>query len=83
MNEEERSARLANMTHCKTMGEKAYDDMYEAHSFRDANDCYRDAKDFFYEAIRLAGELELAEERESLSKRLEHIKAVFRGQFVQ
>jgi hypothetical protein len=83
MNEEERSAMVANMVHCKTMGEKAYDDMYEAHSFGDANCCYRDAKDFFYEAIRLAGELGLAEEGESLSKRLEHIKGVFRSQFVQ
>ena len=82
MNEEERSAKLASLTHCKTMGEKAYDDMYEAHSFRDANDCYRDAKDFFYEAIRLAGELGLTDEGEALSKRLEHIKGVFRSQFV-
>jgi hypothetical protein len=83
MNEEERSAKLASLARCKALGEKAYDDMYEAHSFRDANDCYRDAKDFFYEAIRLAGELGLEEESDSLSKRLEHIKGVFRSQFVQ
>jgi hypothetical protein len=83
MNDEERSAKLARLASCKTMGEKAYDDMYEAHSFRDANDCYRDAKDFFYDAIGLAGDLGLAEEKESLSKRLEHIKGVFRSQFVQ
>ncbi len=83
MNEEEMGAMQASLAHCKRMGEEAYDGMYEAHSFRDANDCYRDAKDFFLEAISLAGKLGLAEEKESLTNRLEHIKAVFRGQFAQ
>ena len=81
MNEEERQAKLASLTHCKTMGEKAYDDMYDAHSFRDASDCYRDAKEFYYEAIGLAEDLGLTEEKDKLSERLAHIKAVFRGQF--
>ena len=81
--EEERSAKLASLAHCREMGEKAYDGMYEAHSFRDANDCYRDAKDFFYEAISLADELGLAEEQDTLRKRLEHIKSVFRSQFAE
>jgi hypothetical protein len=62
---------------------KAYDDMYEAHSFRDANDCYRDAKDYFYAAINHANDLGLAEDSEALLKRLEHVKSVFRSQFVQ
>ena len=84
MNEkEERTGKEASFAHCKTMGEKAYDAMYEAHSFRDANECYRDAKDFFYDAIRLANELGLPDEAEALSKRLQHIKAVFRSQFSQ
>ena len=84
MNEEdERSAKLANLAHCMEMGEKAYDGMYEAHSFRDANDCYRDAKEFFCDAIALAGELDLVDDLDSLRKRLEHIKSVFRSQFVQ
>jgi len=81
MNGEERHAKLASLTHCKTMGEQAYDEMYDAHSFRDAGDCYRDAKDFFYEAIALAGQLGLTEEAEALSKRLAHIKSVFHSQF--
>jgi hypothetical protein len=55
--------------------------MYDAHSFRDAGDCYRDAKDFFYDAISLAGQLGLTEEKEALNGRLAHIKAVFRSQF--
>jgi hypothetical protein len=81
--EDERSAKLANLAHYREMGEKAYDGMYEAHSFRDANDCYRDAKEFFYDAIGLADELGLTEDLDSLRKRLEHIKSVFRSQFAQ
>jgi hypothetical protein len=81
MNEEARNAKLASLTHCKTMGEQAFDEMYDAHSFRDAAECYRDAKDFFYEAISLAGQLGLTEEAETLTQRLAHIKTVFRSQF--
>jgi hypothetical protein len=61
------------------LGEKYYDQMYE--SGRGANSCYSNAKDAFYDAIALAKELGLNEEAEALSKRLEHIKAVFRSQF--
>jgi hypothetical protein len=81
MKEEERNAKLASLARCKTLGEQAYDEMYDAHSFRDAGDCYREAKDFFYEAIELAGQLGLTEEAEALSQRLAHIKAIFRSQF--
>jgi len=81
MNENERQTKLASLAHCKAMGEKAYDDMYDAHSFRDAGECYRDAKDFYYDAIELAGELGLSGEKEALSERLAHIKAVFHSQF--
>ncbi|HSK43418.1 MAG TPA: hypothetical protein VLA83_05965 [Candidatus Binatia bacterium] len=61
------------------LGEKYYDQMYE--SGRRANSCYSSAKDAFYDAIGLANELGLKEEAETLSKRLDHIKAVFRSQF--
>jgi hypothetical protein len=61
------------------LGEKYYDQMYE--SGRGANGCYSNAKDAFYDAIGLANELGMKEEAEALSKRLEHIKAVFRSQF--
>ena len=81
MDETERKEMLATFARCQAMGEKAYDEMYDAHSFRDAGDCYREAKDFFYEAISLAGQLGLTDEKESPIKRLEHIKAVFRSQF--
>ena len=81
--DEERQMKLANLTQCKTQGEKAYDDMYEAHSFGQARNCYSDSKEFFYEAIKLAEELDMTDEANSIRKRLEHIKAVFRSQFVQ
>lgn len=61
------------------LGEKYYDQMYE--SGRGANGCYSSAKDAFYDAIGLANELGMKEEADALSKRLEHIKAVFRSQF--
>jgi hypothetical protein len=83
MNEAERQSTLAALAHCKACAEKAYDDMYEVHTFRDANDCYRDAKDYFYAAIGHANDLEMKEEAESLHKRLAHVKSVFRSQFVQ
>ena len=78
-----RSGRLgwSNSEHLKAMGEKAYDDMYEAHSSSGATACYSDAKECFYDAIGLANRLGLKDEAEALSERLAHIKAVFRGQF--
>jgi hypothetical protein len=81
MNEEERQTKLANFAHSRQQGEQAYGDMYEAHSFSQANVCYSDAKEFFYEAIRLAEEFGLGQELDSLKKLLEHIKGVYRSQF--
>jgi hypothetical protein len=63
----------------KALGEKYYDQMYE--SRRGATGCYSNAKDAYYSAIELANELGMKEEAEGLSKRLDHIKAVFRSQF--
>ena len=83
MKEEERQAKLASLARSKQFGEKAYDDMYEAHSSSGARGCYSDAKEAFYDAIGLAEDLSLPEEADALRKRLEHIKAVFRSQFAQ
>jgi hypothetical protein len=41
----------------------------------------RTAGDAFYDAMSAANELGMEEEAETLSKRLDHIKAVFRSQF--
>jgi hypothetical protein len=68
--------RLRQLT---ALGEKYYDQMYE--SGQGARHCYSNAKDAFYDAIGLANELGMKEEAEALSKRLDHIKAVFRSQF--
>jgi hypothetical protein len=79
--ETERQQKLTQLGHLKAMGEKAYDDMYEAHSSSAANACYSDAKERFNDAIGLANKIGLTDEAEALTKRLEHIKAVFRSQF--
>ena len=65
--ETEREQHLAQLEHLKMLGEKAYDDMYETHSQRDAAICYSDAKDCFYDAIGLASRMGLKEEEEALS----------------
>ena len=81
MEETERQAKIKQIAQLRRRGEKAYDDMYEAHGFRDSDDRYWEAKDCFYDASRVAGELELKDEVDSLVNRLQHIKEVFRGQF--
>jgi hypothetical protein len=81
--DQERQAKLAELANCKAQGEKAYDEMYEAHSFGHAGACYSEVKESFYAAIKLAEELGMADEAVSIRKRLRHIKAVFRSQFVQ
>ena len=79
--DQERQDQLAQLEHLKKLGEKHYDDMYEAHSQHDASVCYSDAKDCYYDAIGLAERLGFKEEHDALSARLAHIKAVFRSQF--
>jgi hypothetical protein len=79
--DQERQGKLGQLAHLKQLGEKAYDDMYEAHNFRDADDFYREAKDCYYDAIGLARELGLNEEAEALHERLWHIKQVYWHQF--
>ena len=80
-NEADQKTELEQLAHLKAMGEKAYDDMYEAHSPTSATACYSDAKECFCDAIGLANRLGLKEESEALSTRLAHIKTVFRSQF--
>jgi hypothetical protein len=81
MTEQEREQKLASLAACRRIAEEAYDQLYEAHTSSGATACYSDAKEALYDAIRLARELELAEEIEAIEKRLAHIKAVFRSQF--
>ncbi len=78
---DEREEMLTQLEHLKMMGEKDYDEMYETHSPSGATACYSGAKENFYDAISLANRLGLTDEVVALTKRLEHIKAVFRSQF--
>jgi hypothetical protein len=77
----DRQELLGQLERLKAMGEKDYDDMYEAHSPGGATACYSGVKENLYDAIGLANRLGLMEEAEALTKRLAHIKAVFRSQF--
>jgi len=79
--ETERESQLKQLAHLKAMGEKAYDDMYDAYPPGNAGAYYSDAKECFYDAIGLARRLGLEEESKALEDRLAQIKAVFRGQF--
>jgi hypothetical protein len=60
--------------------ERAYDAMYEAR-FGTAGH-YSDAKDYLADAIALAREIGLHDDAERLERRLEHIKRVYRSQFL-
>jgi hypothetical protein len=75
----EHELRLNQLRASIAIGEKAYDQMYEARG--SLSGLYSDAKEAFSNAIHLANELGLSQESQKLSKRLEHIKAVFRSQF--
>jgi hypothetical protein len=78
--EAERRELLAQLERLKAMGEKDYDDLYEARSPSECTSFYSGAKENFYDAISLARRLGREDEAEALTKRLEHIKAVFRSQ---
>lgn len=75
----EREIKLNALRVCKALGEKAYDQMYEARG--SISGLYSDVKEAFYDAIRIANELGLKEESEALEKRLANIKGVVRSQF--
>jgi hypothetical protein len=76
---DERDLKVDSLRRLKALGEKYYDQMYE--SRHGVTGLYSNTKDVFNDAISLANELGMKEEAETLSKRLDHIKAVFRSQF--
>ncbi|MGA1984435.1 MAG: hypothetical protein ABSG84_18445 [Acidobacteriaceae bacterium] len=81
MQEEEIHNKLERMHQCIRSGEDAYDQLYEPRTHSSSAGHYSEAKDSFGEAIALARELGLDEQAQSLSQRLDHIKAVYRSQF--
>ncbi len=62
----------------KTQAEKFYELMYDSRNPRFE---YREAVEAFEDAVGLAHKLGKAAEGETLAKRLEHVKAVYRSQF--
>ena len=62
----------------EALAERYYDAMYDS---RYPTGEYANAKDAFRDAVALARELGDTETAERLSKRLAHVKAVFRSQF--
>ncbi|HUB52504.1 MAG TPA: hypothetical protein VL986_10170 [Terracidiphilus sp.] len=81
MDEIERAERLSAIQRLVEKAEKAYDEMYEVYSRHDIDRCYRDAKDYYTDAIGLAHRLDLNDEADKFQKRLWHIKEVFFSQF--
>ena len=76
---EEKAARIALIVHD---AEKAYDQMYEAHGFREAKWQYELAYDWLHEAAKLCRELGNEKGAEAHEARAEHIKTVYRHQFM-
>ncbi|MDE3150396.1 MAG: hypothetical protein KGL37_13085 [Acidobacteriota bacterium] len=77
----ERESKLTQIKQWRDLGESAFDEMYEVHSWRDASACFLDARENFRDAIKLAEELGLAADAEYLRQRLEHIEEVYLSQF--
>jgi hypothetical protein len=75
----ERELNLDRLRKLKALGEKYYEQMYETRY--GTSGLYSDAKEAFYDAIKLAAELGLKDEAAELEKRLANIKAVVRSQF--
>lgn len=75
----ERELSLGRLRKLKALGEKYYDQMYETRY--GTSGLYSDAKEAFYDAIKLANELGLKDDAQELEKRLANIKAVVRSQF--
>ena len=69
---------LAKIAVLEALGEKAYDEMYDA---RRPQDYWNDAREMFSEAIHLAEKAGLKREARRLQDRLDHIRAVYTHQF--
>lgn len=76
----DRELNIDSLRHCKALGEKYYDQLYECPRLGTTG-LYSSAKEAFYDAIMLANELGMKDEAVALEARLAHVKAVFRSQF--
>ncbi len=73
---------LALLCELTLRGERAYAEMYEVASPTSAAAKYSDAKDFFANAIGAARRCGRLDEAARLEQRLDHIRQVYRKQFV-
>ena len=71
----------ATLSECCARGEQAYSEMYDASNSTAAAGHYNNAKDYFSRAIGSAQRIGQDKEARRLQDRLDHIRAVFRGQF--
>jgi hypothetical protein len=81
MNDNDRQELLAQLEHLKSLAERAYGDMYETGSASGAAACYSEARVCYRDAIRVAAELDLPHEAETLNQQMGLLAAAFRGQF--
>jgi hypothetical protein len=75
---EPRSSGRAALDEWERRAEQAYSEMYEA---RRAKEPYEDACLAFARAVEVARRLGLDQEAERLTRRLDHVRAVYNSQF--
>jgi 7,8-dihydro-6-hydroxymethylpterin-pyrophosphokinase len=63
------------------LAEDAYSKMYDTPPMRSPKDAYDDACMYFHQAIEEAKRLGMASEVERLTKRSDHVRAVYNSQF--
>jgi len=78
-----REEKLAEVAKLKEQDEKAYSQMYELHDDKEIRWQYELAYDSLRSAARIAREVGLAEEAAEAEKRAEHVREVYRHQFMQ
>ena len=79
---EERLAKMAQIAVLVRDAEAAYDKMYDVHDQRDAKWQFELAYDWLRDAAKIARELELEKEALAYEERAQHIRKVFRHQFM-
>jgi hypothetical protein len=78
----EREAKLFQIAKLVKDAEEAYDKMYDAHHPRDAKWQYELAYDWLHDAAKQLRELDLEDVALTLETRAQHIRTVYRHQFM-
>ncbi len=80
--EDERLAKLAQIAVLVRDAEAAYEKMYDVRDQRDAKWQYELAYDWLHDAAKIARGLELEKEAVAYEERAQHIRKVYRHQFM-